>query len=114
MRYTHLWMELEKIPFFKEHWKYPFKYILKLNESRNYYTHYEREGREGFNENIDLVWTSNQLFYKNIELRMWVKGLLLNLLHIHPSGIGICINMVHQPYFYVDYESNPYSINSLK
>jgi len=113
MRYVHMWMELEKIPFFKDLWKSPFQYILKLNESRNYYTHYERESNESAKDNISLVWTSNQLFYKNIELRMWLKGLLLNYLYIHPAGIGIIINMQHKSYFYIDYESNEYSINNL-
>lgn len=100
LRHFHLFKLVENIEFFQKNFSTPLATITRLRSSRNYYTHYNKKGKE--------VWSPNALLYMNMKLRQLIKGVLLIEMQMPVTLINRLLNnraaiIVHM------YEKNEYS-----
>lgn len=104
IRYHHLFKFTEDIEFFKQNFQNPYKTIVLIRDSRNYYTHYTPSEKQ--------IWTPNQLLFANKALRQLLKAVILKKLEIPDSLINKLLNN-RGAIFYQDYEKNKYSLHYL-
>lgn len=104
VRYYHIFEIVKDFDFFKAHFTEMDNLLVKMRESRNYYTHYGKV-KTG-------VWTPNQLFYINRALRQLLKAAILRQLGLSNDLINGLLNN-RAAYFYHNYERNKYSLNFL-
>ena len=101
MRYYHLYKLTEqiglKVPFPKE----KTDFILHLLDSRNFYTHHDEK---------EFVWSHFELYSVNNVLRVWMRGLLLNQIHLSIKDVQQCITADFYNSIDIDVFKNPYSM----
>lgn len=105
VRYYDLLKSMSDVDFVKTNFANPAGTAGKITDSRNYYTHWEDAG--------DDVWSANELFSINNELRILLRGTVLNQLKLPPPLISKLMNN-RAALFYYSYEKNKFSIHYKK
>lgn len=104
-RYYHLFNQMKDIPYCRKNFSDILKFINKLKESRNFYTHYTPTENE--------IWSRTELTFVNIKLKSFFKGLILKQLGFPSEIIEIGINC-ERAFLHDEFDKNQYSLTYSK
>lgn len=97
-----LWQSLRSKESLKNSIANPFKFLEKVHNNRNHYTHYT---------SLDDVYTPSQLIYVNNILIAFSYALILQFLGFEEKKIELFLKVSTDFLISFDYNSNPYSMN---
>jgi ApeA N-terminal domain 1 len=102
IRYWHLLKILKPYQLKQHYSKNEYDFIEKLKNTRNHYTHPD-DITEG-------IWSFDELKRINFQLKIWIKGLILQELNLREELIKQVLNKESKNYLFLNSQSNKYSL----